>query len=367
MIKVCYIIGQLTKGGAEKQLYELIKGLDKQKYTPIVISLTKGGYWIEPLLEEKIDVIQLQREKSFEFARFIQLIRILKELAPEIVHTYLFSANSYGRLAALWTRIPIIIAGERNFPALGKDKSIYKIIIDKILSRFTKKIICNSNAARMVLIKRYGIKSDKIMTIHNGININGFDHVHNIKMNSGEINVVTVGNLIYQKNYHLFLRVAQRIIDNLPIDNIKFHLIGDGPLRDDLVLYAESLQLEKKVCFWGERDDVPELLPKMTLFLMTSRFEGLSNAIMEAMLSGLPVIATDVGGTNEMVIDGSTGYLCPSDDEDQIIEKILHLIDHPDHAFLLGERGRQFIIKNFGINKMIAQTQSLYATLSASQ
>src|SRR4030067_452745 len=127
MIKICYIIGQLTVGGAERQLYELVKGINREKFYPVVISLSEGGYWSKEIQQLGIQVIEMRRRKNIEFARLFKLIRLLKMIKPEIVHTYLFPANSYGRIASILSKVPVIIASERNLPELGKDKNIYKV------------------------------------------------------------------------------------------------------------------------------------------------------------------------------------------------------------------------------------------------
>jgi hypothetical protein len=144
MTKVCYIIGQLGRGGAEKQLYELVRGINKKKFHPTVISLSHGGFWGEEIRKLGIEVIEIQRKKNREFSRLFNLIKLLRSIKPDIINTYMFSANSYGRIAAIISRIPIIIISERSLPDIGKDKNRYQIFIEKFLAAFTHAIICNS-------------------------------------------------------------------------------------------------------------------------------------------------------------------------------------------------------------------------------
>jgi len=170
VIKVCYIIGQLGKGGAERQIYELVKGLNRQSFEPVVISLSQGGYWGRKIQKLNIQVIELQRSKNRELTRLFKLTKLLKVTKPNIIHAYMFSANSYGRIAAILSRVPIIIASERSTIEMGKDKNRFRIYIDKLLALFSNGIICNTHKASESLVKRYSFNAKKVFTVHNGFN-----------------------------------------------------------------------------------------------------------------------------------------------------------------------------------------------------
>jgi glycosyltransferase involved in cell wall biosynthesis len=364
MIKICYIIGQLNRAGAERQLFELAKGINKKTFHPIVVSLSQGGFWSEEIRKLNIEVIEIPRKKHKEFARLFRLVAVLKKIKPCIIHTFLFSGNTYGRVAGILTRVPFIIASERNLPEVGKDKNIFKLYIDKILALFTDGIICNSHKAADTLIKKYSFDEKKVFTVHNGIN--GADFLGKNNSHGREIAshvIGTVGRLYPQKNHKLFLNMAKLLLHMSKDGDMKFLIVGDGPSRNELEDYARHLNIDSSIIFAGERTDVPELLQDMDVFVMTSSYEGLSNTVMEAMLAGLPVVATDVGGNSELVIDGKTGFLCPPDDEHALTERVISLVKDQKNAKLMGDQGKSRILNEFTIEKMVRETEDTYRKL----
>lgn len=363
MKKICFIIGQLRRGGAEQQLYKLVKSLDKNKFEPIVICLREGDYWGKKIRDLDIELIEIPRTKNFEIRRLLILIKILKKKKPDIIHTFLFSANSYGRIAGLITRVPIMIASERSIPDLGKDKSLLQILVDKLLSIFSHGIICNSKKAAMLLVHKYFYNKRKTHVVYNGIEINGLPSSANcLKEKNSQKIVGSVGSCTIAKNQKLFLEMTKIVIEKYKEKNIKFVLIGDGRLRNELENYTKKMGIEKWLVFTGERKDILNLLKSMDIFVMTSLYEGISNAIMEAMLMGLPVIATDVGGNSELVIEGTTGHLCPLNDAQALAEKVLFLLRNKIYSKRLGENGRSRIINNFNIKIMKTKIEEIYSS-----
>lgn len=360
--KIVYIIGQLGKGGAEVQLYELVKGLNKERFDPMVVSLSEGGYWADKIRKSGVELIELPRKQHAEFGRLFKLIRIFREKKPDIVHTYMYAANSYGRIAAILTRVPVIIASERNSAEIDKDKTRTEIYLDKLLAVFTSAIICNSSNAAKSLVNRYSFNDNKIFTIHNGIDSDKFSKradFDNQRKLAKKV-VGTVGRLYPQKNHQLFLDAARILVEKIEDEDLKFLIIGEGPLKDELKSYAKKLGIDGKVIFTGSRDDVPDLLPMMDVFALTSNWEGLSNAIMEAMASGLPCVVTDVGGNSELVVDGETGFVVPPNDPEILAQKVLYLLENEELAREMGERGRQIVENKFDIKQMVWQYSNLY-------
>ena len=365
MIKICYVIGQLSRGGAEKQLYELVKGINRERFSPVVISLSSGGCWASEFRKLNIQVIELQRRKNREFTRLFRLIKLFRTIKPDIVHTYLFSANSYGRIAAIIAGAPVVIASERSLPETGKDKNGYQVFLDRILAFFSHGIICNSLKASGTLVKKYSFDADKVFTVHNGINAVDFLKETRLdsKMKIAQKVVGTVGRLHPSKNYRLFLDMARIVLENFAHNDLKFVIVGEGELRDELEEYSQQSGIADSVVFTGESDDVFPLLQAMDVFVMTSQYEGFSNAIMEAMLAGLPVVATDVGGNSELVIDGENGFLCPLNDAASLAERVVSLLGNERDAMEMGEKGRDRVRAEFKIERMVRETEEVYLGL----
>lgn len=375
--KIIYIIGQLGRGGAERQFFELLNGINKKKYKPIVVSLSQGStitddatmsdYWAKRIKGLGLEVIQLQRNKHREFSRIIKLIKILRREKPHIIHSYLTSANTYGRIAALFTRIPIIIASERSSYEVGVNKSKYGIYLDKMLSCFSSAIICNSHKASSMLINKHKYKNEKVHTIHNGIEIRIFSERYNQnkKINNGAKTIGMVANHSRVKNYKLFLDAVDIVISGSGNKDINILAVGDGPLKEESIEYSNKLGIKSKVKFVrATTDEIPKFLHRMDVFILSSNYEGLSNAIMEAMAAGLPCVVTDVGGNSELVIDGKTGYIVPPYDPDALAYKVLHLLNNNRLAKKFGSAGQKLMRKEFSLEKMVMNTEKIYEELA---
>ena len=367
MIKVCYIITSLGKGGAERQLFELIKGINRNKFSPLVISLSEGGYWKEKIQALGIQTIGLRRKKNKEFSRLYKLIKLLRTTKADIVHTYMFSANTYGRIAAIILKVPIIISSERNISEKGKDKKGYEIIIDRFLAFFTHQIICNSFSCSSSLTKQYSIKKEKVVTIQNGIDISNYSFNRYGSQNLSIKTIGTVGRLEYQKNQKCFLAMAKIVLEKSNNMNLKFLIAGKGQLLSRLKVYAKELEIEKNVNFLGEVCQINELYKNLDIFVLTSHFEGLPNVVMEAMASSLPVVAVNVGGAQELIRENITGFLCSPDNAKELADKVDYLITNQKEAKEMGINGRDYIKNNFGINKMVQLTEETYKHLLKSK
>lgn len=367
MIKICYVIGQLERGGAEKQLYELVRGIDRKIYWPIVCTLNKSGYWSRRLKELDIKVVEINniRGKFNRLLKINRLINLLKEIRPHIVHCYMFTANFYGRLASIVTRTPIIIASKRNAEEVGKDKTSFRMLIDKLLAKYSDGIICNSNSSAINLIKKYGFDRNKIFVVQNGIRKIEIEELSNLYKKVKHINTVvgTIGSLTPRKNQKLFLDMARQILEKTKNSNITFNIIGEGELREILENDSKISGIESNVKFLGERNDIYNLLMQTDVFVMTSLYEGMPNTIMEAMMAGLPVVASNIGGNNELVVHGKTGFLCDVNDAQAFAKYVLLLIKDKKLSKRMGESGRQRIIREFGIDMMVKKTEEIYQKL----
>lgn len=366
-IRVCYIIRQLGKGGAEKQLFYLVRGLDKSRFHPVVVSLTPGGYWKGRFKDLNVEIFEIEGGRFRYFKRLINILKFLRTLMPDIVHTFMLTANSYGRFGALLAGVPVIVGSERSIAEIGNDKKKWEIWLDKVLCSFTDTIICNTETARLNLIKQHSFASEKLTTILNGFDWAEFQSHGDPAMNErgvpSEKAVGTVGTLSGVKNHRLFLDVARIVSDQYSGDSLFFIIVGDGPLRGELQAYAQHIGLGSKVLFTGERDDIPRLLRRMDVFVHTSRYEGLCNAIMEAMAGGLPVVATDAGGNRELVLENETGFLCPVRDPSALAEKILLLLRDGSLARKMGAKGAARIYEGYSVEKMVQQTAAVYERL----
>ena len=173
--------------------------------------------------------------------------------------------------------------------------------------------------------------------------------------------VGSLGRLHPQKGFSDLLTAFAQVRQRIP--SVRLFVAGDGELRDDLEAQARSLGMAAVVTFAGVRADVSEVLAALDVFVLPSLWEGMPNAVLEAMASGLPVVATAVGGTPEVVVDGVTGLLVPPQDPGALAQAIGHLLRDPDLRRRMGRAGRRRVEEHFDVRETVRQVESLYETL----
>lgn len=360
--RIAYVIGELGKGGAEYQLYELLRGLDRTRFEPAVFALATGGYWAGPMRELGIPVHEFAARGSADAGRLLRLRRALRAFAPRILHTVMWSGNSYGRLAATGLGIPILLTAERNVIA----RPGWQIAIERVLDRMTDTYLVNCHAIADGLVHRQGLPPQKMCVIHNGIDLArlpaftpdrvvartaaGFDPARRL--------VAQVGRLAEQKDYPTYLRAAAALAPAFP--DVDFLVVGEGGLRDELAALAASLGLGDRVRFTGLRHDVPALLAGVDVLALTSLYEGLPNVVIEAMATGAVAVATDVGGTGELIVDGETGVLVPPRRPEAVADAIAPLLRDPARAERLRLAARRRIESEFSLEAMVRRTTAVY-------
>jgi glycosyltransferase involved in cell wall biosynthesis len=360
--RVAYVIGELGKGGAEYQLYELVRGLDRARVDPTVLVLAAGGYWAERIRELGVVVEEIAGRGSADLGRLRRLRAALRRLAPDVLHTVLWSGNCYGRMAALGLGIPVVIAAERNVIA----RPAWQVAIERVLDRSTDAYLVNSSAVADGLVTRERLPAAKIRVVHNGIDPTrlppfsldrvaarravGFDPQRRL--------VAQVGRLTAQKDYPTFLAAAARVARQ--VADVDFLVVGEGELRDELEAEVGRLDLGSRVRFLGLRHDVPALLGAVDVLTLTSRWEGLPNAVIEAMATGAVAVATDVGGARELLVSDDSGFIVPPGDAGAVADAILAVLRAPETALRIATAARRRIEVDFTVDAMVRRTMELY-------
>jgi len=221
----------------------------------------------------------------------------------------------------------------------------------------------------MFTANHFSISPDKIKVIYNGIDTKRFVNFKKSMKLKDDLSIPknvrivgTIGKLSSpQKNIPLFLKAAGRISSQF--SDVRFLVVGSGKLLDDMKDFSHKLGISEKVHFTGEREDIPEILKLLDVFVLSSYKEGLPNVIMEAMAAGKPVVATDVGGVSELVMDEETGFLVPSNNVEKLSQAVITLLESSNIAERMGEKGKERIEKFFLIDRMVKQTEKLYLSL----
>ncbi len=364
IIPIGIVIGQLSYGGAEKQqVYELVTRLDKERFRPTVFCLSESD---EPygrkIRKQNISVYLLKRRSSFDVPRLLKLAYLLRKEKIELVHSILYVATAYSylacKLAGIKRLIPSILGYEKRESAIIR-------MFNRLAINSSKKIITNSLDLKNYLVKYIKADASKIITIPNGIDIDLFNKRMDknlIRRNIGIEPKHKVVGIISKdsraKNVSLFIEAAKSLLEQT--NNICFVLIGMGLDNKKKEKWLNGFPLKDKFFFLGTREDIPELLSILDIFALTSISEGLPNVIMEAMAAGKPVIATDVGGCSELISNGKTGFLVPSNDKNELTKTLRIMLRNEKKTHSMGSAGRNFIKTNFSMNKMVRQTQGLY-------
>jgi len=360
MIRIAYIIGQLSHGGSERQLFELVVRLNKKKFEPVVICLSQSKKPYGFLLQKAgVEIYYLNRVSNFDIRRVFSIVKILLSERIDIVHSYLHIGNGYGVIAS-------ILAGKRDFiPSIRseEDKRSFLIrITDWLSMKYAKKIIANSYRGRELIMDRWCVPADRVITIHNGVDFIRYFSNRNVcgKKEAGfKIVITMIGKPTYVKNIEMFLTVAEKVHSIKP--DTCFRLVGPG--LDDKFLESKSIT-SVFIEPLGSQLDIFSILRHTDIFILTSRSEGLPNVVLEALSMEIPVVATDVGGLREIINEGETGFLVPSGDGDRMVEKIISLIDNYEMRMKMGRNGAIHIKRNFSMEKMVALSETLYLSLA---
>jgi sugar transferase (PEP-CTERM/EpsH1 system associated) len=363
---VCFIIDHLAVGGAQRQLVELVRALPRDRFQLSVVSLSTAQMELAKAIAAcGVEVVSIRQSGPWSWSCFWRLLHCLRRVRPDVVHTWLFTADLYGRLAARLAGVPVVVSAVRS---VEPDKPWHYIAADRILGRATDGFTVNARAIGEVLIRRERIAPGKIHLVANGVDLRVFDPARvngalRCRLGVGpEAPVVgIVGRLAPVKDHATFLRAAARVVRQAP--DVRFLLVGRGPLRQDVERLAAELGLGRHVHVLDEESQMPDVFASLDIAVVSSRYEGCSNAILEAMAMAKPVIATAVGGNPELVVPDETGLLVPPQDPDRLGEAILALVQDRARAERMGRSGRRVIEARFSVQRMVEETAALFGEL----
>lgn len=362
-LRIGYVIGQLTYGGAERQLYELVRSIDPNSFQRFVYCLSERTVPFGDMIRESgAELRILHRRCHFDIARMRELACLLRRDRIDILHSFLFKANGYAWSANLLAGVPRLVTSARS---CNKEIGFLKGWVNRLAFWASDVIICNGEAVRSFTVRHFNVPIRKSTVIYNGIDLDrfltspvpatckGLKPEHRL--------VITVARLVPEKDVGLFIEAAKLLGQEYA--GVRFLIVGDGPCRSDLMRCASENGLDGKISFLGERDDIPQLLVNADVFWLTSKWEGLPNVLLEAMACGKPVVARDVGACRELINNGETGFLVSGRDAKQFAHYTLGLLTNPAHARRMGLAGRRLVEKKFSVARMSEATETLYRSL----
>ncbi len=400
LIKLALLIPTLDRSGAEKQLVLLATRLPRDEFDVQVIALTRGGPYEQTLHDQGIPVTVLGKRWKFDPAALSRLRAHLRRLSPHVLHTWLFAANAYGRLAAGSRPAWKTVVSER---CVDSWKASWQLWLDRRLIPRTDRLVANSSSVAE-FYRQHGFPAERITVINNGIELPGGDDLcpgdqtpgvsneeagreeplsgrfvstaagssrhrvfsskdraqllSELELPPGAKLVGHVGRLAKQKRVDDLLWAAQVL--RQADERAYFLVIGDGPERDRLVQHAHDVECVDHVRFLGHRSDAAALLAMLDVYWLGSDFEGMSNSLMEAMAAGIPVVVTDIPPNRELVMHGEQGYLVRVGDGVGFAQFTKRLLQDESLARKLGDAGRRRMEQDFNVQTMVDAHAKLY-------
>jgi glycosyltransferase involved in cell wall biosynthesis len=366
VLKILQLIPTLDRSGAEKQMVLLAKGLPRDRFEVEVAALTRLGTLKGELDAAGIPVSLIGKRLKVDPLALGRLTRFLKQRRFDVVQTWIYAADTYGRVAAHRAKVPVVVTSEM---AVDLWKGRVDLAVDRFLAKWTDRIVGNSNAV-VDFYQKVGIPREKLTMIPSGIAdeeppaVDPAEVRVSLGLEPSAPLVLFVGRLADQKGVDTLLAAAD-LLQNVRPD-VRTLIVGDGPLRGRLEETARAFELleGRKVSFLGHREDVPRLLAAADLLVLPSLYEGLPNVVLEAMRFRKPVVATAAPGTTEVVADGVTGLLVPIRNHVELTRAIRRVIEEDGLARRLGEAGRTRVEAEFGATLMVERFAKLYEQLA---
>ena len=356
-------------GGAEEMVLNLVRHLPAEKYEPLVCAIHEPGPIGREIEATGVPFRTLGRVPGLRDPMAVgTLYRYLREIQPDIVHTFLLTASLYGRLAAIAARVPIVIGTEVNIYA---NKRWHHRAAERLLMAGTDCVIASAGSVKEFYVRQVVADPARVDVIYNAVDFSALKTSAPRAEVRARLNIPAqalvagvIARLTDQKG-HRYLFEALALEPALA--DLRLMVVGDGPLRAALERQVADRGLASRVFFLGSRRDLGDLLSAMDIFVLPSLWEGLPLSMVLAMGAGLPVVSTSVAGIPEVVQDGKTGVLVPPGDSTALAGALARLVGSAGERQTLGAAAREYVLPRFGVERYVASVVSVYERLLAAR
>ena len=367
---IVHVIHRFDVGGLENGVVNLINNLPADRYRHAIVCLQGYTDFRKRLKRDDIEIYDMAKQNGHDFGLYLRLFRIFRKLRPAIVHTR--------NLSALESQVVAALVGVRGRVHGEHGRDIYDLhgknwkynLLRKLVRPFVSHYIAVSKDLQIWLTDTIGVNYNRVSQIYNGVDNNRFRPGQTPSTSFGppgffsadSIIIGSVGRMAPVKDYPNLVSAFLRLLELAPTfrERMRLLIIGDGETRATCMQLLEQHGAAHLAWLPGERDDIPALMSAVDIFVLPSLGEGISNTILEAMATGLPVIATNVGGNQELVHEGKTGFLVLPSDPDGIANAVLHYVHNPAHRQEHGQAARDIIDRQFSMDAMMQGYLSVY-------
>lgn len=368
-MKILHLASGDLWAGAEVQLFHLASALHLQSSIDLQVVLLNPGQLEQELRGQGIEVMVLDETRLSGVAILARLLSVTKAFQPDIIHTHRSKENLLGGLAAWLVGKKCVRTVHGANEIAGGSFDVRRMIInslDRLAGYFLQqKIIAVSDELKTKLIRHYA--KNKLLVIENSINEQRVAERANeptaFRMDKDCFNVGFVGRFVPVKRVDLFYDIAVHVLKTRPTSNIAFHMLGDGPLMDEIMGRRERAGLEQRILLHGFASNSAPMIKNMDLLMFTSDHEGLPMTLLEAMALGVPVLSRNLTTIHQVLCDGACGYILDSADPRVLAEQVCHIADNPKDTAVRAAQAQERIHSHYSINSNVQKYITLYASL----
>jgi glycosyltransferase involved in cell wall biosynthesis len=377
-LNVLRVITWLPVGGIERKILAVLPRLDPARFRVRVVCLRERGALAGGLERSGIPVDVSPMPSRLSPRGLLRLARHMREHHVDIVHAHMYRSSIPATIAAHLARVPVIVSQVHNVATWETRRQLW---LDRALCRWRTAMVAVSESVRRDVIATLRIGPERVRVIYNGVDLAAFGAAGaagaaggaraakraELGLGHEDIAIVYHGRLVAQKNPDALLRIAVQIA--MMRKGVRVIVVGDGPCREDLERRAREAGVcggrgePQRMFFLGQRSDIPELLQACDIAVLPSFKEGFSNAVIEALAAGLPVVATDVGGNAEAVEHGRSGWIVPPGNEGALLSAVKSLVDDPSERSRMGAAAA-LRAQRFGLDRMVGDVEDLYTDLA---
>lgn len=357
-VRICFLAGTLGQGGAERQLFYVLRALQERKAQVRLLCLTSGEFWEEQLRALGIP-IEWVGESPSRLVRLRKIIGIVRRERADIVQSQHFYVNPYAAAAGC-------VTGSKSIGAVRSDLQSEVHDNDELLRKWGLKLcrmVAANSAPALQKAADFGIPLGRLTLLSNVVDTDEF-RPGNQPATEDCFTVAAVARLVASKRHDRLLSVIARFKQMCTVP-VKLLIVGDGPCRKDIEKTVDRLKLGSQVQFLGNRTDLPAVYQSASVVAITSDYEGTPNVALEAMACGVPVVSTNVGGVPEIIRHGTNGFLAEREDEAALANHLCELATNNDLRKRMGASGREYVLKTHSLMRLASNLEDLYSTVLA--